>query len=596
MSAALDLATGSLVTYRITADGESLPDAYQILNLNIERSLNRIACAKFQILDGNAAEESFTVSSADTFIPGALIDIALGYDGKNNAVFSGIVTRQRLVIDEASGSRLEVECNDKAIKLTIGRNSACHSKKSDSEVMSSLIEDAGLKANVSSTDNTYEELVQNYCSDWDFLLSRADVNGLVVSTLNGTVSVFKYDKSTSPVGKVVYGNNLHTFDADLNSLSQYTSVKASAWDYKEQKLVSSEVSNTVAGAGNLSSSKLASVADQSIELQSTVPLTIEELSTWATAQMRKSEYNKISGELTCDGDEKFLPGSLVNVSGLGARFDGDLFISGVTHQVEDGNWVTELQLGIDPAWFVASVEAMAPSASGLLPGITGLMNATVIKNYEDPDGEFRVLVDLPLVDKSGEGIWARLGSFYASAGFGAFFQPEQGDEVIVCFLNEDPRFPVVLGSLYSSKRKSWEALLPDEKNTHKGIVTSSLLRILFDDEKKILTIETQAGNQIVLDDDQKQITITDQNENKMSMTESGIDLDSPKSITIKATESVTIQGDAGVTIQSETGDVSISGINVKASADAEFSASGEATASVEGGGELTLKAAMVMIN
>ena len=43
------------------------------------------------------------------------------------------------------------------------------------------------------------------------------------------------------------------------------------------------------------------------------------------------------------------------------------------------------------------------------------------------------------------------GNLYASNGAGAASYPEIGDEVVVAFMNGDPRFPVIIGRLYSKK-------------------------------------------------------------------------------------------------------------------------------------------------
>ncbi len=80
------------------------------------------------------------------------------------------------------------------------------------------------------------------------------------------------------------------------------------------------------------------------------------------------------------------------------------------------------------------------------------------------------------------------------------------------------------------------------------------------------------------------------------MSESGIVMKSPKDISIEADQCITIKGMQGVTIESSGGDVSVSGMNIKQSANVEYYAEGSASASVQGGGELTLKGAMVMIN
>jgi len=169
--------------------------------------------------------------------------------------------------------------------------------------------------------------------------------------------------------------------------------------------------------------------------------------------------------------------------------------------------------------------------------------------------------------------------------------------MIVGFLNEDPRFPIILGSLYSnSKLKPFEELVPNKRNTTKAIVSKSGIEIIFDDENQIFTITTPDKNTIVFSDADKQITIQDQNNNTITMSEIGIALKSPKSISIDSEEKVSIIGAQGISLKAQEGDVNVEGVNIQHKAGREFSAEGSASASVESSGSLTLQGAMVMIN
>ncbi|MDW6002495.1 type VI secretion system tip protein VgrG [Vibrio mangrovi] len=589
---------GAVATIEVTANGSTIPGDYQVHSIQVQQHLNRIGRAMLEILDGNPAAESFQISASDTFVPGAEVVINLGYEGTNKKVFSGIVTKQSLHVNPGFGPMLRVECRDKAIQMTVGRKSSAYQNQTDSDVMSTLIgQYSGLSAEVTSTSVSLPELVQYYTSDWDFLLSRAEINSLVVSTDSGKVSVFSPTAQTSSVLTVTYGDNLYHFNAQMDAVTQLASVKSSAWDYKNQQLISESASNSLSGPGNLSSKKLSEVVGLSdFELQTTAAVSEDNLTQWAKAQMLKSELAKITGEVRFQGDAGVAVGNYLTIDGMGSRFDGDHFVSGIEHDYSDGNWFTTADIGLSPFWFVQEHEVMAPPAAGLLPGVEGLFNATVKQIDQDPDNAYRILIELPLFNDDGKGLWARLTNFYSSSGFGAFFLPEVGDEVIVGFLNQDPRFPVILGSVYSENRKPYSELSPDSENSKKAIVTKSELRIVFDDQNSVMTITTKNNNVITLSDQDQKISIEDQNSNSLVMSSSGIEMKSPSSITIQADQNVTIKGELGVSIEASSGDVKVSGLNVDASADMQFSAKGSATAEVQGGAELTLKGGIVMIN
>lgn len=590
---------GGLITFAVKVDGNVIPDDLQVLAIRVEKKVNRISSAKIVILDGEANTGTFEVSSSDTFLPGAEVSIEAGYDTKNKLIFKGIITRQSIRIDDLVGSALEVECRDAAVKMIVGRKSLTFSKKKDSDIISSIIGNySGLSPDVTPTETVWPEQVQYYVTDWDFVLARAEANGLIVTTLNGKVAVVKPDADPSPVTTVKFGDGLLGFNAELNAITQLDSVKASTWDYKNQALSSAEASNDHPGPGNLSSKKLAGVIGLSdFALQTAAPLQNADLTCWSKAQLVKSEYSKIQGEARFQGTNLVDPGKYITLQGIGNRFNGDHLISGVVHDISDGNWITEVTIGLSPIWFTEEPDLMAPPAAGLLPGARGLFNGTVKKIFEDPDTQYRILLDIPLFDKNGEGIWARLSNFYSTNGAGVFFLPEVGDEVVLGFLNEDPRYPIILGSLYSSsKLKPYEGLDPSEKNPKKAIVSKSKLYMEFDDENIKLTTSTPNKNTFTLSDKDHQITIEDENKNSIVMSKDGIVIKSAKDISIQADGNLLLKGTQGVKVQAPTGDVEITGINIKETADSQYSAEGSEMAKINSGMELTLKSAMIMIN
>lgn len=596
------IAGGSLVTFAISADGSPIPSQLNVLSIQVEKRVNRIARAKIVILDGQADTGTFDASSSSTFVPGAEITIDAGYDGANTTIFKGIVTKQSIRIDEAVGSALEVECRDAAVKMIIGRKSATFAPQKDSDTISSIIGTyPGLSASVTdtaSTTNISPELVQYYATDWDFILSRADANGMVVTTLNGTVAVFPPAADTSSALTVTYGQGLMEFNADLDALTQVSSVKASAWDYTNQALSTAEANNNITGPGNLSGQSLSSVVGLSnYQLQTCASLQDTDLTSWGQAQVVKIGYAKIQGEAKFQGTAVVDPGKYITLAGVGDRFNGLHFVSGVVHNISNGNWLTEASIGMSPEWFTEEPDVVSPSAAGLLPGTRGLFNGVVTAMYNDPNNQYRIKVNLPLFDPAQQGIWARLSNFYSTSNAGVFFLPEIGDEVVVGFLNEDPRFPVILGSLYSdSKIKPFTGLQPNETNSLKAIVSKSGIYIQFDDDNKVLTVQTPGNNKMVFNDTDKQISVSDENSNSIVMSAEGITIKSPKTISIQADQQINVTGTQGITASAANGDVQLTGMNIKGTADMQYSAAGGQTMALNGGTELTMQSAMIMIN
>jgi len=598
MNAKTEIHSSGIVTFIIKVKGRSIPDILEVRSIHLMSGVNKIPTARISIIDGNASTGEFAASSSADFVPGNEITIEAGYDSENETIFKGIITKQSIKVDQVTGAVLEVVCRDEAIKMAVGRKTMTYRKKKDSEIIQSILKNYPLKSGVTTTKTVWQEQVQYYASDWDFVMSRAETNGMIVTALNGQVSVFPPNKDTKPVLTIEYGNNMLAFNADLDSVNQLGSVKASSWDFKTQEVIDGTANSSLKGPGNLTTKRLSEVVGlKNYELQTTAPLQSSDLTNWSKAELVKSEYAKIRGDVSFQGSSLAEPGKYIALDGLGDRFNGDHLISNVTHTISNGNWITEASVGLSSVWFTEEPEVMAPPASGLLPGVQGLYNGAVKKVYEDPDNQYRVLVDIPMFEDHGNGIWARLSNFYSTSGAGAFFLPEVGDEVIVGFLNQDPRFPIILGSMYSStKNKPYKGLTPNKKNSKKAIVSKEGIFIEFDDENKVFTINTPSKNQAIFDDKSKKITIKDQNGNSIVMSSSGIDMKSPKNITVQASQKLTLKGNTGVDIQSSGGDVNVKGLNIKNKANVQFTAEGGASAELKGGAKTTIKGAIVTIN
>jgi len=596
MAESPSLESGHLLSYKLVSNGAPVPDTVQIVSITTQSAINRIPSAEIVLLDGDMPGDSFPVSDSDLFKPGAEIVIEAGYDERTEVIFKGLVIRHGLKISGDNYARLVIECRDKAVAMTIGRKNANYVDQTDSDIFAKLLGNyGGVTSDVSATAIQHKELVQHYCTDWDFLVSRAEVNGMLVIVDQNKVTVQPPQTSGDASLKVTYGVELMEFHADIDSRSQLKSVTSATWDPAAQAIVEKTAApKQLNRQGDLSSSVLAQVGSpNSFRLQTPSPMEQTALQAWADSQQIKAGLARIRGRMKFQGDVKAKAGQLIELVGVGNRFSGVVFVSAVTHELVDGDWTTEAEFGMPPQWFAEQRDLAAPPAAGLTPGIEGLHLGVVKKLDADPNGEKKVQVSIPLLKADADGVWARLANFYASNGFGDFFIPEIGDEVVLGYLNDDPSHPVILGSLYSSKRAPPYELTAE--NYTKAIVTRSLLRLIFDDEKKVVTIITPAGNKIVVSDDAKSILLEDQNANKAELSPTGILLDSPKDITINAKGKITMSavGEISVTAQA---DVSVTGLNVTNTAQVGYTAKGNATAELSAAGQTTVKGALVMIN
>lgn len=109
-------------------------------------------------------------------------------------------------------------------------------EKKDWEIIKDVLKAYGT-VNVDATSYQHPEMVQYYCSDWDFALSRADANGLFIYTRGKEINVFKPKVSGKPVLTVTNGVDLIDFDGGLSGSEQYGKYEAVSWDPATQNQV-----------------------------------------------------------------------------------------------------------------------------------------------------------------------------------------------------------------------------------------------------------------------------------------------------------------------------------------------------------------------
>jgi Rhs element Vgr protein len=561
----------------VKVNGQAVERERQLLAASVLKAVNKISSARLVYLDGSASASDFPLSNADTFAPGSEVEVLAGPSDDAASLFKGVVVRQSIRIRERTSPQLIVECRHAAFKLTVGRKNACFFDQKDSDAISEILGNAEVDATVEDTEVTHQQQVQFRSSDWDFLLARARANGKVVFTNDDQVEVKAAPTSGTAAATLQFGATLLELDAEIDARLQYSAVKSVTWDPAQQALVEKDATDPgINGPGNLAPGDLADVAALDAAQLCHAALDETEAQAWADAAWLRSRMSKVSGRVKCEGIGTINPGDFVTLSGVGERYAGDVLVTGVRHEADlVQGWKTHIQFGAIERW-PADDPGTAPPRAALLPTVSGLQIGVVASN-EDEDGEYRVRVRLPLVDNEGDGVWARVASPDAGDQRGLFFRPELGDEVVVGFLEDDPRRAVILGMLHSSAKPA--PLEGSDDNHEKVYQSRSKMKLYFDDDHKVLQIETPAGNKITLSEEDKAVTIEDQNGNKIEMTEDGIKIESSKALELKAGTEIKLEASGS--------------FEAKGS---ELKLEGSSTAELSSSSTTTVKGGMVKIN
>jgi uncharacterized protein involved in type VI secretion and phage assembly len=204
----------------------------------------------------------------------------------------------------------------------------------------------------------------------------------------------------------------------------------------------------------------------------------------------------------------------------------------------------------------------------------------IVSDLDDPGGLGRVRVTFPHWDDT-ESNWARLATPMAGKDRGMFYRPEKEDEVLVAFEQGDPRRPYIIGGLWSkadtppaddgkATENNWRFIRSRSGHLIKLDDTEGKERIdIFGkDEKHRIAIDV-SGEKIQIECDSGDVEIT-ASQGNVNVT--------AKAAKVEA-QTVEVKGDTSVKVQAP---------QIEMKADSQMS--------LDGGGQMTLKAGMININ
>lgn len=244
------------------------------------------------------------------------------------------------------------------------------------------------------------------------------------------------------------------------------------------------------------------------------------------------------------------------------------------------------------------------------PDLRPVYSVTTGKVVENWDSKHPGMVKVELFlgeEGKNQTDWVRVAQPYAGNGFGFYFLPEVGDEVVLAFNLGDRDHPIVIGSLWNQVDK-----LPDktaqEKNFVKRLRTKGGHELVFTEEggKETLNLHTPGNLTLSMEDENKVINITD-GDGKNLVTIDGKN----GAVTVAAAKKMVLDVGSGTltldgqgksatlkmpTINIEAGqNLNIKGQNVKINGTMmNINASGNLEAKTNG--VLTLKGSMTKIN
>jgi phage protein D/phage baseplate assembly protein gpV len=505
-----------------------------------------------------AADEGNPYQALDDskFVIGAEIEVRLGAtsDRQTQPLFAGeIVTVEPEF--EAGGASMVVRAYDRSHRMMRTRKQRFFTKMSISQVVGNIIGEHGFRADVKTSRQTHEYILQNNETDWEFVARLAQKVGFEFIVRDKTAS-FKPPEGSAPV-ELRYPDDLHAFRPRITAVQQVKEVTVRGFDLVSKRTVVGRGSTaeqlTEAGitrqnvASKFGAAKL-EIAGQSVRAK-------PEADALAQAQLNLLANAYLAAEGMCLGNPKIKAGAMLKISGVGQKYSGTYRVAKAEHVLTTGGYVTRFANSAGEHTLLGQSAGNGSAARRIDSMIVG-----IVSNNKDPEAMGRVKLKLPALNDV-ETAWAPVLLTSAGHQRGLTMMPVPGEQVMVGFENGDPSFPYVLGSLFNGRDKPGSELAVDDgsfalKSDKKALIAA----------KEDITIRSDAGkleikinNGEVTENVSKGYTGEFGGAWKLN-SKQGITIEAPStSVTIKA-PSITVDATTSLTLKGTTVDIKGSGM------------------------------------
>ncbi|MFW7226972.1 MULTISPECIES: phage baseplate assembly protein V [unclassified Serratia (in: enterobacteria)] len=517
----------------ITLDINGQRSALGLRRLRVHQQINDIPFANLELsipTDNNGTTDSAIQQEVSRVTLGARVVIALD----EKPLFSGYLVQKKMQLKGKYWS-VKMEARHSLQKLTFLPHSRVFRQQDDSSILKGKLQSVGVKLTQNAVENMcskHDQLIQFRLSDWQFIRSRLLSTNcwLLPDAASDHVVISALSASAMTPRKLSRGNGDYTlYEVNLNFDNRFTldSLSLQGWDIAAQGLTA--VQKSQAGTfcpwrseGNVGQPP-SRAQDYALAFSMMPEATLQTLSmSWLNHQ----QLTGVQGYIVLAGTRDFALGDTVQLSQFGTGLDGTAILTGVIQQFDTENgWRSELVTGM-PASMLEPV-----------PPVRSLHIAKVADFTADPQHLDRIAIDLPALNLPDSQIFARLSKPWASKASGFCFYPEPGDEVVVGFIDSDPRYPMILGAMHNPKNTA--PFPPDEKNSQKGLVVSNA------GKTQALMIDSD-DNTLTLQADDNTITLTGEGniavktQNTLKLTAGMLDLQADSDLSITGKEKVEI--------------------------------------------------------
>ena len=347
MSAAANSNTSAIVGSRpaISIGGQDQPALSRgLLGLNItETTAGLYRC---EMLLGN-----WGVASGGTgyrYFDRSLLDFgkSLGVSFLGQTIFQGVISALEGRFSEDGQPEIAVLAEDRLQSLRMTRRTQTFENVSDSDLFNTIANAYGLTPSVDVEGPQHKVIAQVNQSDLALIRERARAIDAEVWMDGSTLHVQSRAHRQGASLTLGYRNELRELVVLADLAHQRTSLVVSGWDVSQKDAIACEATDSVLGTelGNDTSGASlvrSSFGERKETIVHTVPWTSAEAQARADAHFRAIARTFVNAKGVAETNPGLRVGAYVSLTGIGPLFEGDYYVTEVSHLFDGDGLRTE---------------------------------------------------------------------------------------------------------------------------------------------------------------------------------------------------------------------------------------------------------------
>lgn len=330
-----------------------------IVQVTYKDNIQEIDSFEITINNWDAEKRAYKYIDQDLFDPGKEVELKMGYFGNDNMrlMIKGEITSLRPNFPASGQPTLAISGLNLLHKFRTEQESHAYIKRTDSQIAKEIGGRLGITVLLDETaageETPYDYVFQDNQYDIIFLMERArriDYD-LFVKEEEGKESQLYFGRSNS-VRRVTYqlkfGATLIQFQPELTTAHQVSEVTVKGWDAKRKEAITATAKRTdlkTKGVGEKGRQKALEksfsgrkeiIADRPIHSK-------DEAKKMAVAALESIAKDMVKGSGSTVGLPDLRAGGVVEMDGMGDRFNGRYFLTSTTHTIGDGGYTTTFE-------------------------------------------------------------------------------------------------------------------------------------------------------------------------------------------------------------------------------------------------------------